>query len=224
MNSYKLLLKKAYSIDGELKNFTNESFLISIGYPKDFIKNFNPKFKIFPVSYPFEDIDINNKIILDIGCGVGFDAYCAIKLNAKFVVGIDISQELLKYSFKGKNFFKICSDIDQGFPLKAREQFDIAIFNGSFNQIIKKFLILKNLKTLLKKDGKIIICDLLWYGSEYEKKLYETNYDAWVVNIGGSLTETAIWNIEKKVGVKLIKFEIKEDIFPLKRFRVIFKK
>ena len=123
-----------------LKKFSNTEFLVNIGYPKNFLKKL-PKNIIensFPVVFPFNDINLKNKKILDLGCGIGLDSAYAIHMNAKFVVGIDISFSLLKNAIY---FSKINANIEQ-IPIKEKKFFDIILFNGSFNQIIKKYSLL----------------------------------------------------------------------------------
>ena len=224
MKEYKNLIKRSYSKNSTLKRLTDIKLLKSLGYPDRYLSHFYHYLNIFPVAYPFENINLKNKKILDIGCGSGFDAFCALNEGAKLVVGIDISFSVLISKHAINNFYKICADLDEGVPINQKIEFDLIIFNGSFNQIIKKFSVLKNLKTLLKKDGIIVICDLIWCGTTKEKEFYSNNFETWIVNIGGSLTEKDIWNILNKLNLEVLKYTILEEIYPLKRFKVIAKK
>ncbi len=201
---------------------SNNNFLLELGYPKDFINKLDSdKIKnSYPVAFPFKDIQLFNKNILDIGCGIGIDCYYSIYNLSKFVLGIDISFSLLQNSIANN---KILGDA-QKLPLKNKPFFDIINFNGSFNQIVKKFSLLNYLYEILKKDGIIIICDLMWIGEYEELQYYKSDSDFWIFNIGGCLTEESIWNIECNTLFKILKFEKFEKEFPIQKYRLILKK
>ena len=205
-----------------LKKFSNPEFLINIGYPKNFLKKL-PKNIIdnsFPVVFPFNDINLKNKKLLDLGCGIGLDSAYAIHMKAKFVVGIDISFSILK---NGVNFPKINANIEQ-IPIKKRQFFDIILFNGSFNQIIKKYSLLNLIFNFLNINGIVIICDLFWIGQKEELEIYRNNEDAWLFNVGGCLTEQSILNIEAETQFKILIFEKLEKENPVQKYRLILKK
>ena len=212
-----------YKFNNRSANFySSKEFLKSLGYPYDFINKI-PEIIIknsFPVLFPFKNIDVKNRKILDIGCGIGLDCLYLEKNGASFVLGIDISFSLLKESLAK---IKSVSDIED-MAFKKNKFFDIILFNGSFNQIFKKFLILNFIHKILKKEGIVIICDLMWIGSNKELEMYRKDEDAWIFNIGGCLTEKEIWNIECRTLFKIKFFEKIEEVYPLKKFKLILEK
>jgi len=209
-----------------IKNIYSYQDFIDLDYPESFIKKFNPTQikKFYPVLFPFKDVDLKNKKLLDIGCGAGIDIIYALSNGIEIAVGIDINLDELKFIEKSSCLHKINGNIET-MEFKCKNFFDLVIFNGSFNQIIKKFLVLKKIKTLLKNNGKIIICDIFWCGENIdERNFYKKIPDSWNLNIGGSLTEEEFLNIAFKVNLKIINFSVKETIYPLKIAKAVLEK
>ena len=103
--------------------------------------------------------DLNNKIIIDIGCGSGRLCYLLAKENASKVVGIDYSQQMIdiaKEFVKNKGHEeKIQFEcVDFFTKYETNEKFDISIALGVFDylQFPEKFL--EKMKSVTK--GKII--------------------------------------------------------------------
>ncbi len=217
-------IKNTYKIDNKkLLRLSNHDFLLNLGYPEKFLLKLDKEIIInsFPISFPFKNIDLNNKTYLDIGCGVGLDCCYAQDNSAKFVLGIDLSYSLIKNRL---NFMKLIYDVNNFLPFKENSFFEVINFNGSFNQIIKKFSLLENLFKILKDNGVIIINDLLWIGTEEELHYYKNDENAWIFNIGGCLTENSIWDIEARTLFKISLFEKLEKEYPIQKFRLILKK
>lgn len=90
----------------------------------------------------FKNIDIENKKILDFGCGLGVNIY-----NLKNAVGYDISKDALYFcSLKNIKTIK-----------HLRRKFDIIIISEVLEHTKKPYDILKNLKNKLNKNGIIIL-------------------------------------------------------------------
>ncbi len=222
MNFYRIkdLIKETYSKENRLNS---RDFLVDIGYPEKFVNNLNQKeiLNSYPVVFPFKNINLERKRILDIGCGSGLDAKFCIENGADFVVGIDIHAK--GEAFKNKKFLRIIGDIEQSISFKF-SYFDLIVFNGSFNQIIKKFSVLKKIRNLLKENGIVIICDLLWIDDISKKDIYKKDLHSWVFNIGGSLTESEFLNIVNLTRFKVVKFEKIEKVFPVERMRTVLRR
>lgn len=103
--------------------------------------------------------DINNKTIIDIGCGSGRLCYLLAKENASKVVGVDYSQQMIDIA---KEFVKNKGHeekiqfqcVDFFTKYQTNEKFDISIALGVFDylQFPEKFL--EKMKSVTK--GKII--------------------------------------------------------------------
>jgi len=216
----KNLIKEVYSKENRL---SSKTFLIEIGYPIEFVDNLEDSHILnsYPVAFPFENIELNGKIILDVGCGFGIDARYCLENGAECVIGMDL---YWKYnSYRNEKFLRIIGDIEKVIPFKFGK-FDLLLFNGSFNQIIKKFSVLKKIRNLLKKDGIVIICDLLWIDDISKKDIYKNDLYSWIFNVGGSLTEQEILNIVKATGYRIFNINKFERIYPVERVRVILRK
>ncbi len=94
-------------------------------------------------------VDVNNKTVLDIGCGTGIQSINALKKGAKLVVGIDINPLAVKLSLKNarlnncdlKRIFFFESDLfsrmpdilnelsEKGYNIK---DFDVILFNAPY--------------------------------------------------------------------------------------------
>ena len=93
---------------------------------------------------------IKNKDILDYGCGSGDFLYKTRNI-AKSVTGVDVKYKNIKYlKVKKINFFKYLKQI-------SNIKFDTIFLFHSFEHLEKPDVILKQLKSLLKKKGKLVI-------------------------------------------------------------------
>jgi len=116
--------------------------------------------------------NFKNKKILEVGCGSGYYTK-AISKYAKKTVGIDNDQELLKKNKKNQKIDICFKNIDlnkKNFISKVKEKnfdyiimidFFLFLFNKKYqkNLFLNSKKILKSLKTLLTKNGKILILD-----------------------------------------------------------------
>ena len=92
---------------------------------------------------------ITNKKLLDFGCGKGIFLSLA-KKNAKSVAGLEISRQYVDHLRKKK--FKIYDDINL-----VDQKFDIITLFHVLEHIPDQIDVLKNIKKMLKKKGKLII-------------------------------------------------------------------
>lgn len=100
---------------------------------------------------------LDNKRVLDLGCGFGWHCKYAIENNAKEVVGIDLSEKMLEQAKKinaDESIKYINSSIeDVKFEDKS---FDIIISSLAFHYIKDFDKVCKNVHAMLKEDGEII--------------------------------------------------------------------
>lgn len=169
--------------DGDLYQIINKHCLLSRKKINDWW--YNQKFKKngYLKKTPYKTIQENylkkffrrnliNRKVLEIGCGSGYYTKQMSHFASK-IIGIDNDKELLKIAEKNKkknsNFINI--DLtDKGFSRKIKfKKFDyifmidffLFLLNKKYqkNLYLNSLIILKSLKKLLAKKGKIIICD-----------------------------------------------------------------
>ena len=100
------------------------------------------------------------KTVLDYGCGTGIHSISPIHYGAKYVVGIDISEESLKIAREHarregvaeKVTFKIMDCEKMEFPDNS---FDIILDCGAFSSLDLEYA-LQELARVLKPDGMLI--------------------------------------------------------------------
>ena len=116
----------------------------------------------------FENIDINNKIALDFGSGIGGNAFhLASNYNTR-VIGVEINPEMIEAALKKrpeklKDFvdFQLIKG-DQILPF-TDEHFDITYSNGVIVHLAEqqREATFKEFYRVLKKGGKLVIHDWL---------------------------------------------------------------
>ena len=100
--------------------------------------------------------------ILDIGCGTGMYSIELSKLGHK-VIATDFSEEMinkakLNSKINNEKCLFLVHDAENHLPRKfSKKQFDLIIFNSSWEFIPKPVKALENLKNHLKKYGLILI-------------------------------------------------------------------
>lgn len=113
-----------------------------------------------------DDTNLNNKKILDVGCGLGA-CLLFLKQRANFseMIGVDIypvaSQKL---ESKGIKLFEW--DLNKGFIPFNDNEFDITICSNIMEHIFFQHAILKELKRVTKNGGTVIIA----LGNDYHIK------------------------------------------------------
>jgi ubiquinone/menaquinone biosynthesis C-methylase UbiE len=105
--------------------------------------------------------------ILDVGCGTGailslvISEYKGIK-----ACGIDLSEKMIEKSAEllGQSVQLIVGDSDN-LPW-ADNSFDLVLCNSSFHHFPEPLKVLKEIRRVLKSNGKIIIADPWWSNSK----------------------------------------------------------
>ncbi len=137
-----------------LKKMKNNSYKF---VQENYVKKFSYKY-------------LNNKIVLEIGCGHGFYSNIFSK-KAKFVDGFDYNPDYIDYAkknYKSKNLNFTVNDITK-IEDKVFKKYDyifmidvyLFFFDKSFQNKLfnNKNIILKNIRKLLKNNGKLVIID-----------------------------------------------------------------
>jgi SAM-dependent methyltransferase len=109
-----------------------------------------------------EDIDLNNKKCLDIGCNAGYFCFRMLKNGASSVVGIDASQQFInvandinKEYFKNTNVSFKCVNF---FDYETEDKFDFIICFSTFHYFFdKQELFIKKSHKLLNDNGIILV-------------------------------------------------------------------
>ncbi|WP_196891579.1 class I SAM-dependent methyltransferase [Aureivirga marina] len=125
--------------------------------------------------------ELKNKTLLDLGCGSGYYSFLLQKLGAKRIVGIDISDEMIKVAnekaklLKLENVEFLVEDLSK---FKSEEKFDIVISAFVFNHMKTKEEVLKFCETIyrsLNKDGFYVGCSSNFHHQKYSEDFYK-NY------------------------------------------------
>ena len=103
--------------------------------------------------------EINNRVILDFGCGAGWQSLSLALNGAKSVTGIDSNSKQLNKAIELAQKYKVRQKIEfkKATDKTDVSKFDIIISQNSFEHFQNPEAILKMMKTLLKENGKIYI-------------------------------------------------------------------
>ncbi len=108
-----------------------------------------------------ENVNFENKLILDVGCGNGdLSNYLSVQYNAN-ITGIDFSTESIKIALAKKNAFKaftskfLVADA-QTLPFE-NESFDIIVSCECLEHVPDPQKMINELYRVVKKDGKVIL-------------------------------------------------------------------
>ena len=135
--------------------------------------------------------NLENKVVLDIGCGMGnFAAYC-ISQGAKHVTGIDISSNMIAHAKK--------RHIHEGLTFEQAAFEDMTVTNGTidfvssslaFHYIADFQLLIKKISTALCKGG------ILLFSLEHPIVTANKGRENWITNKEGDLLYFAVDNYQ----------------------------
>lgn len=110
--------------------------------------------------------------IIDIGCGYGYlmDSFA----EAKDVYGTDISDEAVKIAQKRNDNYKV-SQMDILKPIKLKHKFDLVLAINVIEHLKTPEAGIKNIKTLLNKNGLVIV-HLPTINNAFSEWLYSKTY------------------------------------------------
>ncbi len=139
--------------------------------------------------------ELNGKKILDLGCGFGEHCVQYVQMGAEKVVGIDISEKMLRTATEENSDPKIkyinmpMEDID-----KLDEKFDVVISSLAFHYVEDFSGVVKNIYSLLN-DGGVFV-----FSQEHPLNTCHTGGDRWTRDENGNKVHLNLKNycIEKE--------------------------
>ena len=143
-------------------------------------------------------------VVLDLGCGAGFDCFLASKKVGEIgrVIGIDMTEEMIKKArsnaekIKIKNVEFILAEIEE-MPLKDKS-IDIIITNCVINLTPNKTKTFKEAYRVLKEGGKMYVSDIVLLKDLSEEQ--KNNKELLTGCVAGALLKTDYLNKIKEVG------------------------
>tara|TARA_A100001035_G_C27780964_1_gene501757 strand:+ start:651 stop:1448 length:798 start_codon:yes stop_codon:yes gene_type:complete len=157
-------------------------------YFLDYDLQIDTKIREFTNSIKAFDIDLNNKVILDIGTGTSDSLDCALKMGALETYFIDSDIYFDKFAkLKGHKGLLRDYMIKPYFPEYWRKKFDVIYTKGSINCILVNEMEktkassdfsfdewVMAIKSLLKKEGKIILLPAM---GKQSMRIIDEKYD-----------------------------------------------
>lgn len=95
-----------------------------------------------------------NSKILDLGCGDGLNINILRKMDIPNLVGVDISNDLIKIAKKNNPKTKFYKAKAERLPFKS-SSFDVVLVDSVFHHILDYEAALKEIKRVLKEKGKL---------------------------------------------------------------------
>ncbi len=123
--------------------------------------------------------DLSGKSVLDLGCGYGWHCKYAVECGARQVLGIDISEKMIREAIEKnadpKITYQVCGLDDYDYPAGA---YDCVISNLVLHYITDIDAIFKKIYLTLKTDGVLLL------NMEHPVFTAGVNQD-WVYNLAG---------------------------------------
>jgi 2-polyprenyl-3-methyl-5-hydroxy-6-metoxy-1,4-benzoquinol methylase len=110
-------------------------------------------------AFPHILTDINDKVILDFGCGYGAQAIELVNRGAMFVVGVDKNPQALKRAINHakEEGVEKQTQFKEVLGKDEKEKFDIIISQNSMEHFKDPISTLNEMKTIISKKGKIYV-------------------------------------------------------------------
>lgn len=156
------------------------------------------------------------EIVLDLGCGAGFDCFIASKLVGESgkVIGVDMTPAMIEKASKNAKLYGYrnvefrLGEIEK-LPL-PNDYVDAIISNCVINLSLDKALVFKEAYRVLKPNGRLVVSDIVWLDEPPES--IRTSLDAYISCIGGALKKEEYINCIKKAGFDKIEI-VNEFLF-----------
>tara|TARA_R110000796_G_scaffold148945_1_gene265818 strand:- start:2996 stop:3721 length:726 start_codon:yes stop_codon:yes gene_type:complete len=158
----------------------------------------------------FKNIEIDNKFVLDIGCGWGRGTYVIKKYFKKCsITGVDINYSFINHA---KSNYKECNYVqDNLYKTKLKNSsFDLIILNCSMHFFYDQDVVLQNIKKILKHKGKILITDL-WTKESFIIFLQKCKENKLKILSIEDQTNNTIESMKKDISKTFLKFKDKVD-------------
>jgi len=123
-----------------------------------------------------EGLDMRNKRVLDIGCGIGGPSLYLARNYGANVVGTDLEPQLIeharrsaeKHGLEAKTDFRVVEAGPLGFP---NESFDFVVSSGAFTQIANKLEMFVEIFRVLKPGGVFSCYDWMKGEGDYSEDM-----------------------------------------------------
>lgn len=125
-------------------------------------------------------VDINNKVIADLGAGTGFISL-EIAKKANIVFSVDSSKNMLGELYRAakdsnlNNIYPINSEVED-LPL-FDDSIDLIFMNMALHHVENPDKAIKEIYRILKPGGKVIITDVLEHNGQWAR---EEMFDVWL--------------------------------------------
>ncbi len=142
----------------------------ALGYDPDIIKSAAPGFleSFCGVGNPFSLGEIQNgEVVLDFGCGAGFDLFVASRLVSETgrVCGVDLTEEMVKRAKLNLASAHVSNveikKVDSEDIPYADHTFDVVISNGVINLSPAKNVSFREIYRVLKSGGRFQFADVV---------------------------------------------------------------
>lgn len=123
-----------------------------------------------------DSLDLNNKIVIDYGCGSGILAIAALKLGAKRVIGVDIDPQAIQASRDNAERNNVSEKIELYLAkdLPNNLQADVVVANilaGPLKELEPQ------INNLVKTNGKLGLSGILATQSQSVYQAYQTHFE-----------------------------------------------
>ncbi|QYN41716.1 50S ribosomal protein L11 methyltransferase [Gilliamella sp. ESL0443] len=123
-----------------------------------------------------DSLDLNNKIVIDYGCGSGILAIAALKLGAKRVIGVDIDPQAIQASRANAERNNVSEKIELYLAkdLPKNLQADVVVANilaGPLKELEPQ------INNLVKTNGKLGLSGILATQSQSVYEAYQTHFE-----------------------------------------------
>lgn len=124
-----------------------------------------------------DGLDLRDKRVLDIGCGIGGPAFFLAREYGANVVGTDLESQLIEiakrrareYGLEAKTEFRV---VEAG-PLDfSDESFDFVVSSGAFTQISNKLKMFEEVLRVLKPGGVFSCYDWMKSEGDFSKDMH----------------------------------------------------
>jgi phosphoethanolamine N-methyltransferase len=124
-----------------------------------------------------EGLDMRDRRVLDIGCGIGGPAFFLVRNYGANVVGTDLEPQLIElakqrakqYGLESKTEFQVVEAGPLEFP---DESFDFVVSSGAFTQISNKLKMFKEALRVLKPGGVFSCYDWMKSEGDYSEDMH----------------------------------------------------
>lgn len=127
------------------------------------------------------ELDIENKVVGDLGCGTGFISLGLIKKNPNIIFAVDQSvnmlKELKRESIKQgfNNIYPVRSTIDD--LALFDDSLDAITMNMALHHVVNPGEAINEMYRVLKKQGKVVISDVYEHNGKWAR---EEMFDEWL--------------------------------------------